>query len=93
MNIKVYDKAVNTSKLIGSNKEFLNSKLPHINNLLVDSVDNLCEYSKLLVLVHKPSQDETQKIIAFLTNTENIVLDSSINNDFKKYSNYHGINW
>jgi GDP-mannose 6-dehydrogenase len=93
MNIKVYDKAVNTSKLIGSNKEFLNSKLPHINNLLVDSVDNLCEYSKLLVLVHKPSQDETQKIIAFLNNTKNIVLDSSINNDFKKYSNYHGINW
>jgi len=93
MKVIVYDNAVNTSKLIGSNKEFLNSKLPHIDNLLVNSVDSLCEYSKLLVLVHKPNQKETQKVIAFLKNTKNIVLDSSINSDLKKYSNYYGINW
>ena len=93
MNIKVYDNAINISKLIGSNKEFLNFKLPHINNLLVDSIDDLCISSKLLVLVHKPNEKEIQKVIAFLNNTKNIVLDSSINSDLKKYSNYYGINW
>tara|TARA_B110000259_G_scaffold186087_1_gene236492 strand:+ start:2650 stop:3963 length:1314 start_codon:yes stop_codon:yes gene_type:complete len=93
MKVKVFDNAVNTSKLIGSNKEFLDLKLPHIDRLLVYSVDDLCESVKLLVLVHKPNQEEIQKIIAFLNNTKNIVLDASINNDLKKYSNYHGINW
>ena len=50
-------------------------------------------FSKLLVLVHKPNQKEIQKVIAFLNNTKNIVLESSINSDLKKYSNYYGINW
>jgi GDP-mannose 6-dehydrogenase len=93
MNIRVYDDAVNLSKLVGSNKEFLNAKLPHINNLLVDSMDNLIDHSRLLVLVHKPIHMDTEKIISFLNNSGTVVLDSSINNDLKKYSNYYGINW
>lgn len=93
MNLKVYDNAVNISKLIGANKEFLNLKLPHIDNLLVSSFNNLLESSKLIVLVHKPNKEEIDLIKSFLSKKNNIVLDSSLNNDFKKYSNYYGINW
>lgn len=93
MNLKVYDNAVNISKLIGANKEFLNLKLPHIDNLLVSSFNNLLESSNLIVLVHKPNREEIDLIKSFLSKKNNLVLDSSLTNDFKKYSNYHGINW
>ena len=92
-NIKVYDIAVNISKLIGSNKDFLNSKLPHINNMLVNSITDLCEDSKLIVLVHKPDENEMSLFENFLKNSENIVLDSSLNDKLTKYKNYFGINW
>ena len=91
--VKVYDKAVNLSKLIGSNKSFLNSKLPHINNMLVHSITDLCEDSKLIVLVHKPDENEMSLFENFLKNSENIVLDSSLNDKLTKYKNYFGINW
>jgi len=93
MNIKVFDNAVNISKLIGANKEFLNLKLPHIDNLLVSSFDKLLESSNLIVLVHKPKSEEVDLIKSFLSKKNNLILDSSLNKDFKIYSNYHGINW
>ena len=44
-NIKVYDKDVPIAKLVGTNKQYIENIIPHINTLLVKDLDSLndCE--------------------------------------------------
>lgn len=51
--IKVYDKNIHLSKLIGKNKSFLLKKLPHIENILVDAIDEAIEYGDIIVIPNK----------------------------------------
>lgn len=52
-DIKVYDKNLNISKLIGKNKTFLMNKLPHIDDILVDSIDRAVEFGEAIILSNK----------------------------------------
>ncbi|MCF7740830.1 MAG: nucleotide sugar dehydrogenase [Candidatus Marinimicrobia bacterium] len=52
-DIKVYDKNLNISKLIGKNKTFLMNKLPHINDILVNSIDRAVEFGEAIILSNK----------------------------------------
>ncbi len=49
-DIKVYDKNLNISKLIGKNKTFLMNKLPHIDDILVDSIDKAVDFGEAIIL-------------------------------------------
>lgn len=89
----VYDNAVSISKLIGSNKAFLDTKLPHINNMLVDEFEELTEKSNLIVLVHRPSEEIKEKLVAYLDKADHYILDVSFMPEFTKYKNYYGCNW
>lgn len=40
-DIKIYDKDIILSRLMGKNKEFLEEKIPHINSLIVDNIQEL----------------------------------------------------
>lgn len=51
--INIYDQNVNLSKLIGSNKEFLYQKLPHISRILYDNFDEWLIESELIVISTK----------------------------------------
>tara|TARA_Y100000588_G_C14221894_1_gene911378 strand:- start:739 stop:2055 length:1317 start_codon:yes stop_codon:yes gene_type:complete len=92
-NIYVYDRYVNISKIIGSNKDFLDNKIPHINKMLVSDFDNFTKKSNLIVLIHKPSEELIKKLLVFLKHSDNCILDLSLNIKFKKYNNYYGCNW
>ncbi len=48
--LKVYDKNLNVSKLIGKNKDFLMEKLPHIDKILVDSIDEAVDFGDVIVI-------------------------------------------
>jgi GDP-mannose 6-dehydrogenase len=48
--LKIYDKNVNFAKLFGANREYINEKIPHISNLMVDSIDNLVDHSELIII-------------------------------------------
>ena len=91
--VSVYDNSVNISKIIGANKFFLDTKIPHINNLLVEDVETFIKSSRLLVLIHKPSGKLKERLLVFLRNENNYILDLSLISEFKKYKNYRGCNW
>ncbi len=92
-DVFVLDNFVNISKLVGQNMSYLNNKIPHINKMLIDDYDEFISKCNLIVLVHKTSDKFKEKIKLFLTNDKNFILDLSIDNDLKKYSNYYGCNW
>jgi GDP-mannose 6-dehydrogenase len=51
-HIKIYDDKVELSRLIGANKAFLESELPHIASLMCSSMDELIKESDVVVITN-----------------------------------------
>lgn len=49
-DIKIYDASVALSRLVGANKEFIATALPHLGDLLTDSVDEVLDHAQLCVV-------------------------------------------
>ena len=54
-SIKIFDKNLNLSKLIGKNKTYLMEKLPHIEGILVDSIEEALEFGQIIVIANPES--------------------------------------
>jgi GDP-mannose 6-dehydrogenase len=52
-DLKIFDSNVSLSKLMGKNKEFIFSKLPHINEVLIEDIDHFLNSIDLLIIVNK----------------------------------------
>jgi len=86
--IFIYDKYVQLSKLIGSNKSFIEEKLPHISALIVADLDIFIFSSDVLVFPNKSNNLDSIKIPS-----EKIILDLAGNDLLKKSKNYLGLSW
>jgi len=51
-NIRIFDDQVQLSRLMGANKSFLESELPHIASLMCDSMEQLISGSDVIVITH-----------------------------------------
>jgi GDP-mannose 6-dehydrogenase len=49
-HVKIYDKNVATSRLIGANKRFIEEHIPHLSSLLVERVEDLVGDSEVVVV-------------------------------------------
>lgn len=50
--IKIYDKNVEISRLTGTNREFIMSKIPHLQHFVTDNLASVAEASDLLVVTN-----------------------------------------
>ena len=53
-SLKIYDQFVKTSKLVGGNKAYINNKLPHLSNLLVNHVEELNDVEVIIIAHNAP---------------------------------------
>jgi len=78
-NVKVYDKYINLTQLMGKNKEMLYEKIPHIVDILVDDIDTMIEDSELIVISYY------DKVFnEYISNNRSLL---------KRWKNYEGICW
>ncbi|SDJ43209.1 nucleotide sugar dehydrogenase [Streptomyces indicus] len=49
-DLKIYDANVNLSRLLGANREYIETRLPHIAQLLVDSVDEVLDHAEVCLI-------------------------------------------
>jgi GDP-mannose 6-dehydrogenase len=89
-DISIYDKNVNLSLLTGTNKEFIDLRIPHLSSLMVNNAWEIVENSEVLII-----NTREKEFLSYLQNTEDKIIidmvrldDSLLNN-----SNYIGINW
>ena len=75
------------SKLIGSNKSFIEEKLPHISSLVISDVDFFISSSEVLVF---PNSSDNLDLIKIPT--EKIIVDLARINELIKTENYFGLN-
>jgi GDP-mannose 6-dehydrogenase len=89
-DLKIFDPAVSESRLIGSNKEFIDSKLPHLSQLLVDE-SKIVEDVDIILVTH--GAGEFRKVLEKVNNSI-LVLDlTGIVKNPKQVMNYEGIAW
>ncbi|MFF2508262.1 nucleotide sugar dehydrogenase [Streptomyces sp. NPDC058067] len=49
-DLKIYDANVSLSRLIGANREYIETRLPHLAQLLADSVDEVLEHAEVCLV-------------------------------------------
>ena len=57
-DLRIYDKNVSLSNIFGANREFIEREIPHIERLLVDSMDGLMQFAEVVVVGHCPPAEE-----------------------------------
>lgn len=55
-NIKIYDKNVKISELTGTNREFIMSKIPHLQHFVTENLDDVISASDVIVVTNKEAE-------------------------------------
>ncbi|MGD0754904.1 MAG: UDP-glucose/GDP-mannose dehydrogenase family protein [Bacteroidales bacterium] len=89
-DIVIYDNNINLAMLTGTNKEFIDSRIPHLSSLLVSDPEQLVNDCDVIVINTKES--EFIRLVADIENK--IIIDFvRLNDTIISKSNYIGINW
>jgi GDP-mannose 6-dehydrogenase len=49
-DLRIYDRNVSIARLVGANKEYINTQIPHLSSLLCESIDEVLEHSGVIVV-------------------------------------------
>jgi len=49
-DLKIHDAAIETSRITGANREYIEKRIPHLSSRLVGTLDELIEHSEILLL-------------------------------------------
>lgn len=90
-DVRIFDPNVKLAGLMGSNKNYLLNHIPHIFNLVVDSIDAIVEHADTVVV---GNDDPTHRqVLAKLKNGQVVVDFARIGNQTSDGERYHGICW
>lgn len=88
--IKIYDKNINLTILTGTNKDYIDARIPHLSKLLTPNLDVLVMESDVLIVCTKEKEFE-QKLI--LEEDKFIIDFVRLSEALLGKENYMGINW
>jgi GDP-mannose 6-dehydrogenase len=89
--LKIFDPAVQESKLIGANKQFIETKLPHLSRLLTSDPQELLDQAEVLVITYNVR--EFRSIIDQTKPSQQIIDLAGVLKNPGKGTNYDGIAW
>ncbi len=72
LSLSIYDRNVSLARLVGANKTYIDTQIPHLSSLLCDSIDQVIEQSEVVV-VGNPSPEFTDAVTR--CRADQIVLD------------------
>ncbi len=87
-NIRIYDKNVSVSRLVGKNKSVIMQKLPHLNAMLHDDLQELVAWSDVLVLSNKSEEFKFLKL-----NKNQTLIDLVRIKELENSDKYNGLCW
>lgn len=89
-DISIYDKNINVSLLTGTNKEFIESRIPHLSSLMIDDLKKIMDSCDVIIINTKEKE-----FIPYLNNLDDkIIIDMvRLDESLLNKSNYIGINW
>jgi len=90
-DLRIYDRSVNVSSLIGANREFVFNHIPHISRLTVPTLDDALKHGEVVVIGN--SDPEFQTALNRLAPSQQIVDFVRIGNYRSQEGKYDGIGW
>lgn len=90
-DIKIFDRNVSLARLIGSNKQFIESAIPHLAELLVGSPQEIAAHSDVVLVTYK-DQEFTQTL-KNLTKGQIIYDLARAVEPTDVQAEYHGVCW
>jgi GDP-mannose 6-dehydrogenase len=91
-DVKIFDKNVRFSQLIGANKEYILKKIPYMSKFIVDDPTEIINKSDVIIVVNK--EEEFSDILSKVP--EDKIIYDLVNINFKnkeRKKNYIGIAW
>ncbi|HKP43756.1 nucleotide sugar dehydrogenase [Mycobacterium sp.] len=92
-DVKIHDANVILSRLVGANRTYIDERLPHIGEVLIDTVDAVLEHAEVLIIgsrapevVDAISQVGSERLIIDLVRLPNA-------EQLRGTPNYQGIGW
>lgn len=89
--IKIYDNYVSLSFLRGTNKKFLERKIPHITELMCSKLEDILSFAEIIIIGNKNS--EFADILSKVNSNQYIIDLVRINEEYKTNAFYEGICW
>jgi GDP-mannose 6-dehydrogenase len=92
LQLKIYDPEVRISHLIGANKKYIEEVIPHIGNLMVDSVQEAMDGTGIVV-VGLQGADIVEQLNANVTDSQMVLDLVGLSEPEKLRGEYRGICW
>ena len=90
-DVKLYDKEVSIAKLVGANKEFIVTEIPHISNLMAETIDEVLDNAEVILIGNSAREFEA---IETKLKPEQMVVDLvRIFGPRRSNNGYQGICW
>lgn len=89
--VRVYDPVIQPSRLVGTNREYVESKLPHLRRLLFDSAEEALEDAELAIV----SSYSQCMVDALLRNPPPVLIDLTgrLGDAVESIPGYQGAGW
>ena len=88
-DVRIYDNNVQLSKLMGSNRSYIEQHLPHISALLCSTLHEVIKHGQTIIISHKLKEiTEHKELLNFRK-----IIDMVRMEDLRDLPNYEGINW
>jgi GDP-mannose 6-dehydrogenase len=91
LKLRLYDRNVNLARLTGSNRQYINEMIPHIERLMVGSIDEVLAHSEVVVIGNNAPEFASA---ANYLKPEQLVIDFvRVRAIEERHGNYDGICW
>jgi GDP-mannose 6-dehydrogenase len=89
--LRIYDPIVNPSALIGTNRVYVESRLPHLRRILTDRAAEALEGADVAIV----SSSDPEVLLALVANPPNhiIDLDGRLGPGIEALAGYQGVAW
>jgi GDP-mannose 6-dehydrogenase len=90
-DVRVFDPLVSLSALVGANREFLLTQIPHVSSLLLATIEEVIDHADTIVVA---TGDEAFQGVLDLKKPGQVVIDLvRVTADPDEVEGYHGICW
>ena len=90
-DLRLYDRSVNLAALTGANRDYIRNAIPHINSIMVESLDEALEHGEIVIVGNNAA--EFAEVPARLNKNQTLIDLVRIGGTEQLGDRYDGINW
>jgi GDP-mannose 6-dehydrogenase len=91
IDVRVYDSSVNLARLVGANREYILRVIPHIERLMVNTIDDVLAHAEVIVIGN--AAPEFAGLAGRLKQSQHVIDLVRVKEIELNHDNYEGVCW